>query len=121
MEANVVKKVDHDIQTLLNKYFWKIKFDTNLLLKDEDSFHMFYFSKKIPDLDLFIYKVLPLFWKLGYRELNSPDPRTYNYDFSFEWDEYLLIFHILSYTLEEDDHDHDGETMGIYMTYIKKL
>ncbi len=118
-DDNVLKTINNDFRPLLSTYFWKIKLDKNMLLKDNGAYHVFYFSEKVPNLNSVISLVLPELEKKWYIEKTEKDSRTYELKKKINGKEYSIIFNILSYKLEDKNND-DKEDMWIFMLYIKK-
>ncbi len=114
----VIQKVDKDIRWILKKYFWKIKLNKNIFLKDKDSYHLFYFSEKNPNLNIIISNVSKDIEKLRYTLYRKINNRTYEYKFNLDNKKYSLVFHVLSYNLWENDDFWDNVWM--FMLYIKK-
>jgi len=120
----VLKKIDNDFRTVLSKYFWKIKLDKNLILKDKDSYHLFYFSQKVPKLNSVINLVLPEIKLKWYIQKDIKDSRTYEFNTNINGDKYSVILTVLSYHLDNEEYDvssEDMENMWIFMLYIKKI
>jgi len=119
-ESVVLNKINTDFVEILSKYFWKIKLDKHMILKDNDSFHLFYFSKKVPNLNSVIDYVLPEIQKKWYIEQSNIDSRTFEYIINIDNNKYSIIFNVLSYHLEDEEED-DNENMWIFMLYIKEI
>ena len=122
-DDEIIQKVNNDFKPLFEKNFWEIKIDKHFILKDSHSYHLFYFSKKIPNLNKVIDNIIPEIEKLWYIEDKPLDPRTYSYNIEFKWKKYYIIFNILSYELDDDENEIKNETsnMWVFMIYINKL
>ncbi len=118
---NVLKQIDNDFRTVLSKHFWKIKLDKNMFLKDTDTYHLFYFSERVPNLNSVIDLILPEIRKKWYIEQSLKDSRTYKFNKNINGKEYSIIFNVLSYHLDNENNNNDNEDMWVFMLYIKKL